>query len=155
MSRTRLGLLNQALAAFEYQRRLAPTKPIVYWHIASIYAKDGQLDLAAVGLIQSLLLDPSRVEAYDDLVRIYAQINPQSVPAVLMTSGKPALNAQCAIVHRHLLAAHVGLVKAMLEAKQYATARVARESALRTGYDPHPFDELFWQHNVPIRPPNP
>jgi hypothetical protein len=120
---------------------LAPTNPDAYLNIASIYLSGGHAEEAAVFLVQALLIDSGREEALRALADIYRQIDPNGC-AVIMSEGKPRLNADCAIVHNHLCSGSYGLAKLFVETKQFDLARQMEQTAVRNYHCP---TELFQQ----------
>lgn len=147
ISHMRLSQLQPALEAYMYMRHLAPTNPDAYLSIASVYLFAGNLEEAAVSLLQALLLDSSRQEALRLLVDIYRQIDREGC-AVVMAQDQPRLNADCAIVRNHICLSYYGLVQVFLNAKQYDIAKQTKENALASyNCPPEPFEQLL--RNLP------
>ena len=139
LSYLRLGQYQDALNAYLSMRHLSPTNPDAYLNIASIYLSGGHAEEAAVFLVQALLIDSGREEALRALADIYRQIDPNGC-AVIMSEGKPRLNADCAIVHNHLCSSSYGLAQVFIETKQFDLARQMEQTAVRNYHCPA---ELF------------
>jgi len=150
LSLMRLSRHEEALAAYGWMRHLAPGNADAYLSIASVQVARNQLDDAAVTLLQTLLLDNNRQEALRLLAEIYRQIDRegcaiiQNQPGNPLAQGPPRVNANCAIVQRHICSAYYGLVQVFVEAKQFALAAATKQSALTTyKCAPGPFQQLL------------
>ena len=84
-------------------RHLDPREPEAYARINSAQLALGQFEDAAVSLIQCVLLDPNRTDAWQSLIEIYSQINHETVPAVQVKDGHPRLREDNKMVQQYLL----------------------------------------------------
>ena len=102
---------DKALQAFEYMRHLEPTEPEAYTRIASAQLARGQLEDAAVSLLQCIVIAPQRNDAWQSLIQIYRQLNRESVPAVEVIEGSPRLREDNKLVRQHLIRAYSELIQ--------------------------------------------
>jgi tetratricopeptide (TPR) repeat protein len=141
LSYTRLGQLQDALNAYLQMRHLAPTNPNTYLNIALIHLAAGHTEEAVITLVQTLLIDNGQQEALNSLVDIYRQNDPDGC-AILMNEGKPRLNADCAIVRKHLCLACYGMAQVFHEAKQFDLVRQMKQTAQNYRCPPEGFQQL-------------
>ncbi|MBM3858339.1 MAG: DUF1736 domain-containing protein [Verrucomicrobia bacterium] len=142
----RIGLYNDAREAYRYMRHLSPANPDAYISLASVAIAQNRLEEAAVHLLQTLLLDNNRQEALRTLINVYRQIDREGTALVFSpgTQAQPRLNADSALVRKHLCAAYLDLVQAFIVAKQYELAQNTRQNALAAyRCEPGPFDQLI------------
>ena len=82
----RLGLLDQAERTFRYMRHLEPGDPDGYYKTASLQVQRGKLEEAASSLIQVILLDSTRNDAWQLLNEVFKQINKEPQPCIVVTA---------------------------------------------------------------------
>lgn len=139
----RLGQYQDAVNAYIMTRHLVPASTDAYLNLASLYLSANHPEEAAVTLVEVLLIDGNRREAFSALMDIYRQIDHEGC-AVMTSAGQPRLNADCAIVHNHLCSAAIGLIQIFVEAKQFDVAAQMQHSALQTYHcSPEPFRNLI------------
>lgn len=145
---TRLGRHRDALDAYRYMRRLAPTSPDAYLGIASAYRAAGQLDDAAIALVQALLIESGRTDALHEVADVYRRIDRDGC-ALIQTPSGLKVNIDCPIARRHTCAALMGLAQTFVEARQYQRADQAMR-ALQTYKCPAAGP--FWRLPLPASP---
>lgn len=139
----RLGQYQKALDTYAYLRHLVPTNPDGYLSLALVLMNVGQVEDAAVCLVQTLLLDNNRPEAMRLLAELYRQLDRDGC-AIVSDQGPPRLNLDCAIVRKHLCAAYYGLTDVLKQAHQYTLARQIKQTALANyGCARAAFDQLL------------
>ncbi len=150
LSLMRMGRHEEAYQAYTYMRHLAPGNADSYLSLASVHIGSSKFEEAAITLLQALLLDNSRQEALRLLINLYRQIDREGCAIVTNPQGvglapaQPRLNADCALVRRHICAAYYGLVQVFLETKQLELARQTKNSALTAyGCQPEAFQQLL------------
>jgi tetratricopeptide (TPR) repeat protein len=156
LSHMRLGQHQQAFDAYLYMRHLAPGNADAYLSLASVFLAQSKAEEAAVTLLQALLLDNNRQEALRLLIGLYRQIDREGC-SLAMTPGQtqPRLNADCALVRKHICSAYYGLVQVFLETRQYNLAKQTKQNALSAYACPRePFDQLLPETSAPsiVRP---
>src|SRR5206468_12679106 len=128
---SRLGMFDQALAAFKYARHLEPSDSEVYVKIALTCATRGQLDDAATALIQCVMLDGTRSDAWTMLADVYSRMNTDGVPALVPApGGKVQLNLACRVVRENFCTAYRDFVRIFRRAKKEDMAKAARDAAV-------------------------
>jgi len=105
----RLGDVPRALEALEYQRRIAPDQLDVYRGFANAYLQAGRTEDAIVSLLKSFLLRGPEQDLAAAL-ELYLKTDPGGC-AVVVKGDQRTLESDCPVVHRHLCAAYLDLVK--------------------------------------------
>ncbi len=121
-----------ALRAYHTMRHLAPVNPDSYLGLASVYLGLRDYEKAAIPLLQAFLLDNSRSETLQSLVDVYRRVDREGC-AIEFSHGEPKLDYDCQIVRNNLCAAYAGLIQALTDAKQYASAKSFHQQAIQTG----------------------
>jgi tetratricopeptide (TPR) repeat protein len=126
----RLDRNDKALEAYKYQRHLNPNDPVVYFSIASAQDALGHVEDAAVSLLQCVILDPQRRDAWQSLAAIDSQINRESIPAIQETNGRFEIREDNMLVRKQLLYAYAGLMKTAQSSKNSDMWRNAHDVAV-------------------------
>jgi tetratricopeptide (TPR) repeat protein len=138
-----IGKPDEALKRYEYQKQLDPMDVEPYVRIATLRKSHGQLDLAAVSLIQAMLLDSKQVQLWQDLNDLYGRLGQAN--AIVMEGSSPRLNIQGnAMSREHLIQAYRELIRTGLRTKRYAMAEDAWTTAVVKHRFPRGlFDSVF------------
>jgi tetratricopeptide (TPR) repeat protein len=156
MAYAELGFNEKALEAFKYMRHLEPREPQAYLRIASAQLALRQFEDAAVSLIQCVLLDPQRTEAWQSLTEIYSQINREPVPAVQVTDGHERLQEDNRMVQLHLLYAYRDFIKTARFSKLPEMLRDMRDDAVNSHhFNPGLLDDALYGKAERPKPPSP
>ncbi len=151
-----LGMNEKALEAFEYARHLDPGERAVYPQIASTQLALGRVDDAVVSLMQSLIVDPARPDAWQSLTEIYSQINQEPIPAVQTIDGRSQLRQDNRLVQRHLFRAYSEFMTIARAAVLPQLLRKARDMAVNSYHlDPKLLDAALNQKSTRPAPPAP
>ena len=156
MSYERLGLNEKALETFKYMRHLGPMDPSAYMRIATAQLALGQVEEAAVSLLQCLIADPQRQDPWPWLDEIYSEINREAIPAVQIVEGRPQLREDNKLVQRHLFSAYAGFLKIVQLAEQPEVLRQVRDVATnRYHFDSKALDDALNEKGARPMPPSP
>lgn len=128
----RLGMYREAFNALQYQRQLEPNSPEPYVRIALMMIEQGRADDAGIALIQALLLDGSRQEAWQLLAQLYASAGPQAQGALLQDGRGVRLNIEHPIVRNHFVGAYREFIRIFRRANRNSAAEMARRAAVYT-----------------------
>jgi hypothetical protein len=158
----RLNLLDQAERSFQYMRHLECTDADSYVKLASVYERRRQYDKEAVCLMQTILLDSTRQDAWGALNECFKQINTEPYPCIIASAdGRAQLDLSRQAVRETVLEAYRDFVRVFLQAKRDGLAKSARDTAVKQYGFPREslFDPLFdpsymKQFPVPV-PPDP
>jgi len=110
----RLSDGTNALAAFQYERRLNPLSPEIYGNIGRAYLASGHATEAAISFLQSQILRESDQDTPEALA-LYRMMDPAGC-AITERNGRPAVNFGCPLVRGHACAAFADLVRGFREA---------------------------------------
>jgi len=136
----RLGQAPEATAAAKEALTFHSTEPEAYRQISSIFAGQGQIELAATALIEGGLIT-SDMNFKADLVDLFRRAPDQGC-ALILGPGGPALNPACEEVHKPLCAAYIEAIKADLENNRWEAAGQHREELTQTyGCPAGPLDQ--------------
>jgi tetratricopeptide (TPR) repeat protein len=129
LGRTYLRLSDKprALAAFERGRTLE-SAPALLGELASLYRASGDLQKAALALMESLAANSNQPEIPGMLVDLYGQIDPQGC-AITRQAGAPSPNPDCPLVHSDICAATRNLIANYLRRGQQFEADSVRSLA--------------------------
>jgi hypothetical protein len=137
-------------------RHLEPREPQAYLRIASAQLALRQFEDAAVSLIQCVLLDPRRAEAWQSLIEIYSQLNHEPVPAVQVTDGHERLQEDNGMVQQHLLYAYRDFIKTARFSGLPDMVRDMRDAAVNSHhFNPSLLDEALYGKAEHPTPPSP
>jgi tetratricopeptide (TPR) repeat protein len=149
----RLGRYREAFNAFNYQRQLEPESPEPYLRLALMHIEQGQLEDAAIDLIQTLLLDWKRTDAWNLLANLYSSAGPAARTAITMSPTGPRLNVDNPVVRDHFIQAYRGFIRIFRFANRPEAAEAARRIAIfKYGMPPSLFDSVMiepLQHVTP------
>lgn len=151
-----LGMNEKALEAFEYARHLDPGERTIYPQITSTQLALGRVDDAVVSLMQSLIVDPARPDAWQTLTEIYSQINQEPIPAVQTIDGRSQLRQDNRLVQRHLFRAYSEFMTIARAAVLPQLLGKARDMAVNFYHlDPKLLDAALDQKSTRPAPPDP
>ena len=119
----RVSDYHKAVTAFESANKLH-FAPAFFERIATAYRAAGELDKAAVSLMEALVVDPNTAGLPAELADIYRQFDPGG--CALQNGG---LNLACPLVHSHVCTAARNVVRLYLEADRPDAAAQTRLSA--------------------------
>ena len=150
----RLGLLDQAERTFRYMRHLEPGDPDGYYKTASLQVQRGKLEEAASSLIQVILLDSTRNDAWQLLNEVFKQINKEPQPCIVVTAqGRAQLDLSRVAVQSAVREAYRGFVIEFMLANQRKRAEAARDMAISVyHFQPELFNDLFDPNYLKIFP---
>jgi tetratricopeptide (TPR) repeat protein len=152
----RLDRNDKALEAYKYQRHLNPNDPVAYFSIASAQDALGQFEDAAVSLLQCVILDPQRLDAWQSLMAIDSQINHEPIPAIVETEGRFQIREDNMLVRKQLLYASAGLMKTAQSSNSPDMWRKAHDVAVnRYNFDSRQLDEVLRDIGATASPPVP
>jgi tetratricopeptide (TPR) repeat protein len=153
----RLGYNDQALAAFKYARHLEPQDAEVYYQMGLVQVRKNQLEDAAASLIQCVIMDPRRNDAWRALVEVFGHLNTDGQQAVVVDqNGGVHLNMNSRAVRDNFCSAYRDWVRVFRRAKRDDYAKSARDAAIYTyNYPATLFDPLFDETIVAEVPPAP
>jgi tetratricopeptide (TPR) repeat protein len=152
----RLDRNDKALEAYKYQRHLDPSDPAVYVSIASAQDALGQVEDAAVSLLQCVILDPQRLDAWQSLMAIDSQINHEPIPAIEQTNGRLQIREDNTLVRKQLLYAYAGLMKTAQSSNRPDMWRNAHDVAVNHyHFDSRQLDDALGEIGAPPSPPLP
>jgi len=156
MAYQRLDRNEKALEAFKYERHLNPNDPMVYVSIASAQGALGQVEDAAVSLLQCVILDPRRRDAWQSLLAIDSQINHEPIPAIEETDGRFQVREDNVMVRKQLLYAYAGLMKIGQSSNSPDMWRDANNVAVNHySFDSKQLDDVLRGIGEPPLPPGP
>lgn len=124
----RLGRTDDAVATFEYMQRLDPMTYTSYLQIGVIRLNQSRVNDAIINLIQSVIIDPSKQEAWPYIEQIYRALGEPS--AVSYNGEQRQINASVPLVRQHVADAMKELIRTMLKAKQVDFARNLGKQAI-------------------------
>jgi tetratricopeptide (TPR) repeat protein len=151
-----LGMNEKALQAFQYMRHLDPREPMSYIQAASTQIATGNVDGAAVSLLQCLIANPQHAQAWQSLIDIYSQINREPIPAIELTNGQPKLREDNQMVQKHLLEAYRGSLQTAQSARRPLMLNEVRNAAVNTHHlDPKLLDNALDENGALPVPPAP
>ncbi len=149
ISYARLNMYREAYHAYNYQRQLEPENSDPYVRLALMRIDQGNLDEAAVDLVQALLLDFKRTDAWSMLMQIYGAMGPAAQNAITRGPQGPKLNVDNPLVRDHFIRAYRGFIRIFRLANRPQAAETARRIAIfRYGMPPSLFDSVMVE---PIR----
>ena len=152
----RLDRNDKALEAYKYQRHLDPSDPMVYSSIASAQGALGQVEDAAVSLLQCVILDPQRFDAWQSLMDIDSQLNHEPIPAIEQANGTMHIREDNMLVRRQLLYAYAGLMKSAQSSNNADLWRNARDVAVNHyNFDSRQLDDVIRDIGATPSPPVP
>ena len=152
----RLDRNDKALEAYKYQRHLDPSDPMVYFSIASAQAALGQVEDAAVSLLQCVILDPQRLDAWQSLMDIDSQINHEPIPAIEPADGRLRIREDNKLVRRQLLYAYAEFMKTAQTSNNPDLWRNAHDVAVNHyNFDSRQLDEVMRDIGATPSPPVP
>jgi len=137
---------SDAIEACRWDVHLKPDNGPTYLLWAEISAASGELDEAAIHLIQATMLTQQQPPAWSLLERIYSVLQPGVHAVVRGPQGAVSLNEDIPLVRRHLNQACRGLVEILLEAHYRDEAASMRALAIEHyNCPPTEFADLFEQ----------
>jgi tetratricopeptide (TPR) repeat protein len=152
----RLDRNDKALEAYKYQRHLNPSDPMVYFSIASAQDALGQAEDAAVSLLQCVILDPQRRDAWQSLMAIDSQINHEPIPALQETDGRLQIREDNMLVRKQLLYAYAGLMNTAQSSNSSDMWRNAHDVAVNHyKFDSMQLDAVLLEIGASPSPPVP
>jgi protein O-mannosyl-transferase len=122
-----LGRGDEALAAFERARRLAPTSAATHLHVASAHAALGRDDEALVDTLQGLLVEPGRDDIKVQIYALYERVDPGGC-AFTRDDSRVVVHPDCPAARRIVCRAYDELVAALATAPNFEPA--ARAEAI-------------------------
>lgn len=144
ISYMRLGMYREAFNAFSYQRQLEPESSDPYVRIALLHIDQGRLEEAAVALVQALLLDFRRPDAWALLAQLYGAAGPMGQDAILGGPQGPRLNVDNPLVRDHFIRAYRGFIRIFRFSNRPQAAETARRVAVyRYRMPPSLFDSVM------------
>lgn len=117
----RLGRKAEALETFLTMRRLDIFDQRTYLQLAFLHEENGDLDLAALALLQAVVLNNQEQGTVEYLARIYGKMAGGSC-AVEPNRGRAVLDFTCPLVQRQVCQANLELVELFLPIKKFDTA---------------------------------
>jgi tetratricopeptide (TPR) repeat protein len=155
----RLGMWDQAIAAYKYARHLDPNDQggEIYFKIGLAYLYRGNTDDAICSLIQCVIMAPGRNDAWRILADLLSRQNSDGQQAIIVgPDGAAHLNMQARAVRENLCTAYRDWVRVFRRCKRDEMAKAARDAAVNTyGYPKSLFDPLLIENVVPPVPPEP
>lgn len=141
----RLKMPEEALKRFEYQKQLDPMDLEPYTRIAGVRKMQKNFDLAAISLVEAMLLDTKQMALWQELANIYANMGPEGATTIVMEGNQPRLNVQGNnLAKEHLIQAYRDLIRVARRTKRFAMAEDAWTTAhLKHGFPRELFDPLF------------
>jgi hypothetical protein len=125
-------------------RQLEPESADAYLRLALVHIEEQRLDEAAAALIQSMLLDPRRPDAWHLLAQIYGAYGQQGQGAIYQAPEGPKLNVDHPLVREHFMSAYRGFIRIFRYANRPHLAEAARQAAVyRYKMPPSLFDSLM------------
>jgi protein O-mannosyl-transferase len=126
----RLGDPDDALDAATHSSQLDPLNPEAYRQIAEVFLAGRRADDAAAKLMAGLLItsDPGLRE---ELLNLYRSDLDVQGCAVVPGPRGPAINPHCEMVQRHICAASVETIKALLQTGRRDLAETQKSAFLR------------------------
>jgi tetratricopeptide (TPR) repeat protein len=124
-----LGLNAEALEAYRHARSLNPATTPFYDAISDRYLASGNLEQAAIALVEKTLVRPNDPGTMSALQDLYRKI-PGGSCAIDYSRGLPALDVTCPRVRNDLCEASADLAQAFLEARNTDRAREIRQTAM-------------------------
>lgn len=150
----RLGQLDDALESYRYVQRLDPINSTPYIQLGIIRLNQNRLEDAISQLLQSVIIDPNREDAWPILANVYAGLG--QADAIVFGNGVRQVNAGSPLVQQHVRTAYRDLVRTLIRGKQFDLARSLRRQAVEVHQAPAGlFDPLFEEAGVPLVPPPP
>lgn len=141
----KLGRYREAINAHRYQIHLDPAAdPDPYFRIAQAYLQIGNADDAAASLVECLLADQKRADAWNLLAQIYNAAGSRMANSILVEDGVPRLNFSHPVVRDNVRDAHRDLIRILRRAKRTQHAEQMRKVAVENyGFPRSMFDPLF------------
>jgi tetratricopeptide (TPR) repeat protein len=130
-----LGMLGQAEQTFRYMRQLSPTGADAYFKMGQVQMAQGRPDLAAISLIQCVLIDGDRMDGWKMLNDIYqhqTQKKWPEPPIMAGAGGHPVLNLNDPLVRMNLFDAYKDFVRIFRAANRQALVRQTVSNMLNT-----------------------
>jgi tetratricopeptide (TPR) repeat protein len=151
----RLERTDKAIQSMQYARHLTPLQWEPWFQLGELQLAAGRPDEACVTLIQCLIMEPGRDQAWPLLQRAYLQIDTGPIPAIQTRQGVPGLNLENPLVMEHFRRAYQDLVRTYRHARRLPTADAIRTAALqRHGLPAELFAPSADESNLPV-PPEP
>jgi tetratricopeptide (TPR) repeat protein len=151
------GRLDEALQAFRYALHLDPNDADAYIRTAQVYLMKNQVSRAAVPLLQAIVINDSRMDAWQLLAQIYSSTATQGAPPpYLVQDGRPRLNIQNDMVKNDLCSAYREFTRAFVLAKRDDMARQSANVAKSVyGFPASLFDPILEEKGARPTPPTP
>jgi tetratricopeptide (TPR) repeat protein len=135
----RLGRNEAALEAYRQGRSVDPASLDFYDAMAAVYRAGGNLEGAAVMLVEKTQMDGNRPLTISALRDVYAKV-PGGAYAIVVEGGASKLNMACPRLRADLCLAWADLTQAFLEARKPGDARSLKRNAIeRYGCPAAPF----------------
>jgi tetratricopeptide (TPR) repeat protein len=126
----RLGHNVEALEAYRHARSLNPAERLSYDAISDTYLASGNLESAAIALVEKTLVIPNDPDTIYALRDLYRKI-PGGSCAIDYPRGRPALDVTCPRVRNDLCQAWADLAQAFLEARNTDWPRKIKQTAIQ------------------------
>jgi tetratricopeptide (TPR) repeat protein len=114
--------------SIQYGRALTASPEFVQ-EMSKAYSAAGDLEHAAVTLMEGVSIDPGQTAFASQLVDVYKKMNPQTC-ALQQAGGSVSLNLDCPLVRTHLCTASRNVVLLYLRMHRLGDAAAARNSAI-------------------------
>ncbi len=122
---------DEAAAAAAYGCHLAPMQPDAHFYLAFALANRGQLEEAAINLLQTVMVQNDHQQAWSNLVRLYTGLGQNPLPVGQMPNGSWALDPEHnAMMRKDLTLACAGLVQLLLDCKEPQMAKIFRDRSI-------------------------
>jgi tetratricopeptide (TPR) repeat protein len=154
----RLGRYDEAVQTLRYAQQLDPNDADTHAKLAGILLEQGKAEEGCVQLMQTILFDPKRGDAWQTLANVFAASNNggDPNPPILQDNGRLRLSLENRLVRECLCSAYRDMTRLYLRSKRPDYATEERNVAVNNYHFPVTlFDPLFVENLPPYAPATP